>query len=531
MTASMASRPEAPTINSLALIGLKAGSDTFDLSSDMSNISIRDQVVRARLLVRDLNGLPLRPKHVLVVGAGFAGISAALACQQAGMSVTVVDTNDEPFKLQARPNDRWVGPLMYEWPMYKSENQTYPPGVIPILADESLLGELWKTLANKEDPLRAQDLAASARGALEKIHASQYFPIYLEVDRDEVKAYVMTFSATSAPARTNLTLSKAQSWPKGSPPPLLNINCPDVIILGGGVGDEKVELDAPPEGTKHGKAAGMRFWDVDNWLNESADEDVGVFGAGDGALQDVLRALTGRDHPLQTLKQICAKSTVAKSKLLGVESELLAVELEGRWAATWTQLWEIAPEKPTTPPPPGAPPPPRLLNHRGHIDSWTDERCRVIAQDLAADPSVRDAVGAIIRSGSGSVHHVYFERYFTKSYLLNRFLIHLIAACQSGRGPYFVGKMKYKGWPGTPNTYGIKDATAAKPFHIWLRKGKDVSSTSDELDLHRIAVRYGVKREELPGRQLVGLSESDIAERTAVGQVSLPVVAFPMEWK
>ncbi|MDQ2655194.1 MAG: FAD-binding oxidoreductase, partial [Chloroflexota bacterium] len=329
-------------INSLALLGLKCGSNVFDLSSDMANISIRDQVVRARLLVRDLANLPERPAKVLVVGAGFAGVSAALACIEAGIGVTVVEANDEPFKLQLKRNERWVGPLIYEWPMHNSDDQTYPPSVVPPLPDTSLLGRIWGALKLGPEPMEAEDLAKHATQTLRTEMRKRNFAIYVDVDPATVTTYVHAFHQETDPLkRKDLTLPAATLWPSGGPQGMTNIQRPDAIILGGGVGQEIVWLDKPPEDPSVNEARGAPFWSVDGWLSAavSADDEVGVFGGGDGALQDALRALTGRVHPQRTLRDIRAASSQAEAALLAAEPELLAVELESRLAATWTPIW------------------------------------------------------------------------------------------------------------------------------------------------------------------------------------------------
>ncbi|UZW60064.1 FAD-dependent oxidoreductase [Lysobacter enzymogenes] len=136
-------------IDSLALLTLKCAPNVFDLSADMSHASIRDQVVRARLLARDLAALPQPPRSVLVVGAGFAGVSAALTLAKAGIAVTVVEVNPKPFELQWHADDRYVAPFMYEWPSYGADDQRYPPPWPAEVEDDSILAGLW----NQPDPI------------------------------------------------------------------------------------------------------------------------------------------------------------------------------------------------------------------------------------------------------------------------------------------------------------------------------------------------------------------------------------------
>nr|NLU60156.1 hypothetical protein [Pseudomonas sp. BIGb0427] len=46
--------PSIKVVDSLSLLSLKVAPNVFDLSSGMHHVSIRDQIVRAQLLVRDL---------------------------------------------------------------------------------------------------------------------------------------------------------------------------------------------------------------------------------------------------------------------------------------------------------------------------------------------------------------------------------------------------------------------------------------------------------------------------------------------
>ncbi len=508
-----------PTINSLSLLALKCGSNVFDLSSDMSNISIRDQVVRGRLLARDLACLPQPPSLVLVVGAGFGGISAALACAEANMAVMVVERNDEPFKLQARANDRYVGPLMYEWPMHESQDQTYPPVTSSALGDKSILQEVWATLSPGKDPLPAQQLAKLSQTALGSLLAGKPIDLYTQVDATDISAFVHAYHLGTA---GNLQLHSARKWPSGSSANGTTLARPDAIILSGGMGDESISLKVPPEllGSVPAPtvAAGTRFWDIDNWMKASSSDDVGVFGAGDGALQDVLRALTGLEHPLTTLNQIRKHSGVDAAIAI-FEAELLACEMEGRLAAIWTQVREVAPS-----------PPAPVKNHRNLIDEWVDKRCVQIAQKLAGNASVVAEVGKVLRAGNGTVHHVFRETHFTKTYLLNRFMVHLINECQSAMGGHFASKVRYRKSDSIPEIFGTCTTAFGRQFRVWLRSSPTATQSLGILDLDRIAVRFGAIGSSLPGRQMVGLSRKEIAERTVIGQVPCPIVAHPMNW-
>jgi hypothetical protein len=511
------------TIESLALLGAKCKPFVFDLSSDAAHISIRDQAVRGRLLARDLAALWPDPaaKAVLVVGAGFAGISAALTCAQAGMSVVVVETGAEPFALQARTTERYVGPFLYEWPAFGANNQRYPPA--QSWKDESILSGIWgqhTTFA----PMPADRLSFHARRRLAALLEDlPNLQVWVNVPKQEVRDFVRRFAmrmawhdgsaAASEPWRA-LHLGTRTTWTRYR---YLRTPRPgrfrtDAVILGGGLGEERTALDLPPGAPKTQEASGTAFWDDDGWLDASADDDVGVFGAGDGALQDALRALSGQPHPLRLLDAIRAQPR-ADRVLAAAEPELLAMEHEARLAATWSQIAVAA----------GA-----AAGGRAAVDARLDWQCAALAQRLALQPGVASAVLSALRPGEGRVVHVFREYGFTKAYLLNRFLLHLIHASTKAIGPP-PGRVRYEMVPLARGVCGLDHGEShATPKRYEARCVGAHQTTYAPLWFDRIAVRFGPDRGQLPGRQMVGLSQEAIAERTSLGQVPLPCVAHPM---
>ncbi|MFQ6310677.1 NAD(P)-binding protein [Lysobacter capsici] len=569
-------------INSLALIALKCAPNVFDLSSDMTHASIRDQVVRARLLARDLAQLPKPPQSVLVVGAGFAGVSVAMALAAQKIKVLVVEVNRQPFQLQSKVSDRYVAPFMYEWPSHNADDQSYPPAGAPAWSDDSILAGLWDAPAiatlkqagrdrgawrkrwkrlhgvrshgpypaepphwdewfvrelRGQVPLPAKELARRARARLlEHLAAipptSAQLKILTGVDADAIKRFVGAFakqmgswyqSMSSPPIPgsyrpwQHLRVVTGVDWLTSQP--AHNVPCDvDAVILGGGAGPERVELDAYPfKFDAVGPAAGLSFWDNDGWLGASADDHVGVFGAGDGALQDALRALTGHKHPLMTIHAI-RRDPRARAALTAVEPELAAIDRQNWLAASWTQVSE---EKGK----------PRF--HRGVLDEVLDQRCRAIACRLSEQPGINQAVADILLAGTGVVYHVFQENYFTKSYLLNRFLLHLIDVCQPPGGR-LAGKIRYSSMPDMAEIRGYaRSVVSARQgyqradYRIWLKRRYSLSYFS--VPMHRVAVRYGrLHPDSQPGHQLLGLSSEKIAERTCLGGVPYPHVAEPM---
>jgi hypothetical protein len=521
-------------INSLTMIALKCAPFVFDLSSDMTHASIRDQVVRARLLVRDLTSLQKKPTSVLVVGAGFAGASAALAFAKAGIHATLVDANAQPFQLQRGVTDRYVAPLLYEWPHAGADNQTYPPATEPEWKDDSILSEIWGH--GMTIPLDAATVADLATVALIRIAVkhSDFIHVRVSANTNYVSSFVKDFAKNMAVYK-GMANWKAE-WRK------LNIDklglrwrefglnhIPDIdtIVLGGGMGPELTTLDIarPPITRKNTQTSdnkariaaknsnrkaieGTPFWRNDGWLTASADDRVGIFGAGDGALQDALRALTGHPHPLVTLDAIRSHAQ-ANIELTAAEPLLLAIEQEGRLSATWTQIPED-----------GA----KAKHRRIVVDARIDNCCFYLAQALSRKPGMTHAISSILRDGTGTVTHIFREHHYMKAYLLNRFLLHLIAASQHRAGT-FPGKVRYSVIPGMTEIYGEDKTASGSGYEVFANDGY---GNFHNFIFHRVSVRFGVDAKKTPGRQMLGLTNPAIAERTCLGQVPYPFVAFPV---
>src|ERR1700752_3673212 len=83
-----------------------------------SPISIRDQMVRAQWLVERAwtTGVLNAGGKVLVVGAGAAGATAAIAAGQHGLDTTLIELTAHSFGRQAGCPPRLVGPMQYDWP-------------------------------------------------------------------------------------------------------------------------------------------------------------------------------------------------------------------------------------------------------------------------------------------------------------------------------------------------------------------------------------------------------------------------------
>lgn len=486
------SSPEGRGGNGLAVMANKCAARTFDISSGMVYASVRDQIARAQLLVRDLQKVDPNCKRMLVVGAGVAGASAAVYANSIGIETVVLETKSQPFDLQAMVSTRMVGPFMYEWPSTEMQSQDYPE-VIPNLGPPQPHTASWSSAA----PLSAQALAGQLRTWLDaQMKAFQKPSFYFNVQANETRQYVQDFVSTAG---------------KGEPfvPPTLTLPpkrdarnviksgrgtwdfSPDYILLAVGMGQERVHL---VDGDELGMR-GLPFWHDDDLRSSTVpiqNFQVAVFGAGDGAIQDVLRTVTKHDHPLSLIQALESGPNSIRSQLDAVKPKLASLEQQSRLYATWSA---------------------------GPVYDLIDQQCELLCEQLATDPTVRLKLQSEVRAGVGAVHHIYREQHLTRAYLLNRFCIHLIHACgeASLTAP---GHMQYVRHKQTEIVSAHPTVTPAMPGE----GGVIVLNDGQELKVDRMVVRFGPDKEWLGTHQLVRLTKQAQADRVSMAAIPLPYV-------
>lgn len=494
-------------VDSLALLSLKVASNVFDLSSGMNHVSIRDQIVRAQLAVRDLQrGSDTGLESLLIVGAGIAGVFAALAAADLGVpEVVLVDVADEPFSLLRGVSKRHVGPFMYEWPSPFFGDQSYPSHRLTPWDGAGASPLTWAST----QPCSADQLASILTRELDvrlgDVHKRSP-TICLGVDKTAVQSFVRRFAKTEARTaldrlqgrvrhiREEFRQSDVLDYKAKVRGPV-SIS-PQYVLLASGMGSEDcqlVQVDAHGSPYRGKNFTGVRFWENDHLLNPSmAKRAIYIFGGGDGAMQDALRALTGHCHPLRIL-QLLERDPGTKVAMARFTAKLLALDRQGRQYATWTrgaQAYEAL-----------------------------DEACQKVAEQLARKMPVRRQVSGALREGAGTVSLFVRERRFGKAYLLNRFLIHLIAACCRGGMPKGRRRMSLSlHFRQQPVGY-----SGSGSHQVWIQDldSKMVTCHSPQ----EVVVRYGIERGTVPGAQMIQVSDRPSRQRTTLARVELPFVA------
>lgn len=473
--------------NGLALLANKCASRTFDISSGMVYASIRDQIVRAQLLIRDLKHKEPTCSRLLIVGAGVAGLTAAATASHLGIRALVIEREDAPLSRQAGVHRRLVGPFMYEWPSCVSTSQDYPDMQVGL--GHAIKGTpTWQS----KDPLPASALVTAMRTWWNSHLFPSNQPAFCfsspsAPTREYINRFVGLSSMNSAVENSHFI---APTFQPHSKPTLIDGQPhlstwktfrPDYVILAVGMENECVEL------LKGAPAAlrGTPFWDNDNLRDvKRAEEDIAVFGGGDGALQDTLRLLTTHDHPLDFVGQL---HKYAKAEMLAVLPELDALEQQSRLVATWAG---------------------------GAVYDLIDEKCQDLCEKLARNTTVKSTVHAQLRKGKGCVHHVYRDSRFGRAYLLNRFAVHLLKACGTAEA-----SVRYEAYPAREAKTITK---LTLPFEIIIGAAQDGKSDFPLKNIHGIVVRFGPSCEVTGDRQLIKLRPATRADRMSMSAIPLP---------
>lgn len=507
------------TVDSLSLLALKVASNVFDISSSLSHLSIRDQVVRAQMLVRDLKQAEPGLDRLLIVGAGVAGMAAALTARELKITeVLVLDIKPEPFSLLRDVTARHVGPFMYEWPSPFFNDQSYPHHTPAPSFGNASSPLVWKAAS----PVSAQALAKALDAHVRERFAEVGVPpptLCVGMDKWRISEFVTRFARTEG-ARTVARLQKralpdaASLFYKGSTWPDAGTTSgsfvPQYVVLAAGMGTENLQLIE-----NDSRFVGKSFWSNDDLLdNVTCKHRVAVFGGGDGALQDVLRSLTGHEHPLCFIRHLEAKSAVRRA-LAEVSPQLLSADRQSRQFSGWTK------------------------GHTGFIN--VDHSCQKIAAVLAKNRHVvyrvLDGLRKMQRT-PGSVDHPEValfvrESYFDKTYLLNRFLVHLIEACMAT-----LSRSRRRSSRAAPAVDRWEDIMMLRVYRgckaaAYATAGARHVVTIEDLatkaqwtySADRVVVRYGISKDSIPGGQMIQISAKVSQQRTTLNRVELPFVA------
>ncbi len=357
----------------------------FILSGPLAPISIRDQMLRGQwlierlfeegLIVQDVDGRPLDEFQVVIVGAGAAGVTAAMTAANGRASALVIERTSGPFLRQAASRTRWLDPTQYDWPASWTA-ATYPTvGIAPLFYSAD----------------RAARLAL--RWSVQWQLALRRFPRLLQVQYGTTAASIRpTFRPSPKAPSLALTLSNGR------------VVYTRALIWAAGFGAEKCEIVNQRQPGNVVKFVGVPFWGNDlleqpSFGLSNSNPKLAILGAGDGAIQDALRALTKE------------KSTADIYHALKLPADFGRVTLEAEGQAHRHWVWA------------------GRNGRRDHdLHTSLDRVHRTAAADALAIPSVKAAAEALIRHPNEEIAVYHRCDHLVCFYALNRFLAHLFNA-------------------------------------------------------------------------------------------------------
>jgi hypothetical protein len=486
------------SINSLAVLAYKVAPNMFDLSTGLSHVSLRDQLIRGATLVRDLIAARLLTggDELLIVGAGAAGVSAAQQAGTVGCRSLLLDTADAPFGLQANVKTRYVGPYMYEWPWDIHADQHFAPPATSLLHH-------WNTATyagleiNSSTPLTAAQLAShwqNQLGAWVRAPGSK-LSVLTKIDSNTSLRALKAWRRRQRfwiPGPRTLHFDGI-SWPNGSKA-RESIN-PKFIILAAGFGSERVTWEGPS-----GEIKGPLFWDTDKLSGLScgfaSKPTIVILGGGDGALQDALRCVYPHTQPLETMRDLLSFPGVP-ADFQSVHAGLLLAEQQHAATRTWTSGTSQATES-----------------------ASLQQAYLAILQTLAARANVRAAMLDTLRSDVARVVLVVREKNLGKAYSLNRFLILLLAEC-----------LKLQAAPGKVE-FELKfnsvaaDITGAIGSRTVTVRDLNSNAVTHIGNVAHLSIRFGVVGDLAPG-QLMGLTKKDTRNRRELANIPQSLWPIP----
>ena len=494
---SLTSDSDENQLDTLAILAYKIAPRIFDVSTNLNNISIRDQIIRSRQLVFDLIASKslLPGETLLIIGASVAGLSCGLVAASKGIKTVILEKKDEPLNRFKGVTNRLVGPYMYEWPACFSKIQKFP-----IVGSENVM-ESWfmnsdETLLrfDTSNPISPQSLRKKWIKQLDGL--SPKIGNNLSIYVDVIATFVISgyLSEWREKAKTPTAVLELETvgnlWVKlGEKTLNQTVKCsPRQIILAAGFADEII---TNPMGSK---SATPNFWGNDKLLRHQAGSPtpphIVVVGGGDGALQDCLRAITREKNLLVTIAKIRA---TAPPKFDEIELKILAIEHQHQLSLTWA----------------------RNKNFSLKLLEILDNAYRELAKEILDQPKVREKIYAEMRPDIKSVTLCLARSHIEKAYSLNRFLIHLFNEAHLKDGKKRKNHFRVIFGCGKSDSYKWN---GSKKFFV--EKGGKKHPEKIEVDCDIFVERIGLNKP--PASQLLGIENFDLLNRVHLSKIPQP---------
>ncbi len=403
----------------------------FDIGYKVSSASIRDQVVRAQLVVRALQKAGLATSTgtpLLICGAGVAGLAAAMEADHLGLKFVLIEKEAKSAGILAGKGKRFVSPTMYEWPATSVDIHSYPMPGLPILAAQSTtrvsrFGYSFTAPSSIND--FAKKIHANTNTAKKRwLAAAKGLPRFLPntTISEATKRRLQEMLVPGANEARLPELELQNSLTKA----VIPLTC-SAILFTSGMAPEKSVLTWKRHRSKVAHQIDSEtpgFWEQDKLLESklgcSIDHpkaSVLIIGGGDGAIQDALRCLVDSapfEHALQIWEHLnrvmspenvtlpCNRRWTSKEAIL---RHILTLEGYSAIGAMWVDNPQIYKD--------------------------LDIQYQALADDLIAlYPALTQCIIKMLRVDVSKVY-LSTRQGFSKCYALNRFLIILFKTALS----------------------------------------------------------------------------------------------------
>lgn len=274
---------------------------------------IRGYLIVERALATGLIG---ENRELLVVGAGMAGVVAAVTAAQRKIKVTIIDKGEILGKLAGKAK-RFIDPTLYDWPALHWQRARFPfndYSRIPLKYSHHSVGPMISAW-------RSAVYDAENSGYLKQLSYTRLVN-YLRQSKNSaypedqiIKAYL---KGVPSPDSSVISDQSLREYKFG------------MVLSCVGFGKERCTV---------GKYTGYDFWD-DTLYEEpnfgftgGEKPNVIISGAGDGALQDYLLATTNQESPGGIYKAI--KKKLPKNVIVWIERRIHNAEDQARRSFHW----------------------------------------------------------------------------------------------------------------------------------------------------------------------------------------------------
>lgn len=306
-------------VDALPILAYKVADAQFDIASAQSFISLRDQAVRVRTLLTAMQEAKLfdavtDERKVLVVGAGYAGVNAALRLAERKIKTMLVDVKDRPFHVQHGCSTRFLSLTQYDWPGLHYAEHDYPLGLSPTFIEYAWLGS---------SPPPADHLITTGVQSADQ-HAADW--------QRQFMAKIAPGYPLSWRPQTRFLPGSLASAAGGVSVELEDITTGkikpywfDYIFYAVGFGTDGGQVPVQGGGWKWTRA----FWENDDLATNgiSPPGRILISGGGDGALQDFIRVMV--DPGLTTACEVLSAIIDGMQRLNPAHG--------GAIAASWTK--------------------------------------------------------------------------------------------------------------------------------------------------------------------------------------------------